>query len=60
MPPRPTRRNSVFHINAAGIPALDGILAILLVFFLIIGGWLWYYLEDWKNDIFRVTNDEDL
>ena len=54
----PDPADTVIHINAAGIPAPDGALAILLVFFLIIGGWLWYYFEDWKNDIFKVTNEE--
>ncbi len=54
----PDPAKSVIHINAAGIPAPDGLLAFLLVFFLPIGGWLWYQFEDWKNDIFMVTNDE--
>ncbi len=54
----PDPADTVFHINAIGIPAPDGIIAFLMVFFLPIGVWLWYEFTDWKNDIFMVTNDE--
>lgn len=54
----PDPADTVFHINASGVPAPDGFVALLFAAFLPIGLWLWYEFEDWKNDIFRVTNDE--
>ncbi|MFN8383873.1 MAG: cyclic nucleotide-binding domain-containing protein [Anaerolineales bacterium] len=50
--------HSFIRVNAAGSYSPDTLVVTLLVFLLPIGGWLWYEYEDWKNDIFMVTNDE--
>ncbi|NWF64152.1 MAG: cyclic nucleotide-binding domain-containing protein [Chloroflexi bacterium] len=46
------------RVNAAGSYSPDFPIILILLLFIPIGGWLWYEFEDWKNDIFRVTNDE--
>jgi CRP-like cAMP-binding protein len=49
---------SLFRVNAAGTYSPDTLIATVLVLLLPFSGWLWYRYEDWKNDIFMVTNDE--
>lgn len=49
---------SFLRENAAGAYRPDSLVMIALALFIPIGIWLWYEFEDWKNDIFRVTNDE--
>lgn len=49
---------SFLRENAAGAYRPDSLVMIAFALFIPIGIWLWYEFEDWKNDIFRVTNDE--
>ncbi|MBI3152183.1 MAG: cyclic nucleotide-binding domain-containing protein [Chloroflexi bacterium] len=49
---------SLIRVNAAGTYSPDTLVVTALMFLLPIGAWLWYEYEDWKNDIFMVTNDE--
>ncbi len=46
------------HVNRSGWNAPDAISSILLLTFLPIGFWLWYQYEDWRNDIFMISQDE--
>lgn len=49
---------SFLRINAAGTYSPDTLVVTALILLLPLGGWLWYEYEDWKNDIFMVSNDE--
>ncbi|MBK8783233.1 MAG: cyclic nucleotide-binding domain-containing protein [Anaerolineales bacterium] len=49
---------SLIRVNDAGTYSPDTIVVTALILLLPISAWLWYEYEDWKNDIFMVTNDE--
>ncbi|MCZ2127790.1 MAG: cyclic nucleotide-binding domain-containing protein [Anaerolineales bacterium] len=49
---------SFFHVNQSGWNVPDAISSIIFFAFLPIAFWLWYEYEDWRNDIFMVSQDE--
>jgi len=53
-----TEGQRLIRVNAAGTYSPDTLVVTALILLLPIGGWLWYEYEDWKNDIFMVSNDE--
>ena len=44
-------------IDRANLQTLAGFVGVWLLFLLGIGFWAWYEYEDWRNDIYAVTDD---